>query len=226
MYEFLKHERNIVSYYDHKEDIKEMTAKEFINKVTLYIGLLLDEIVEADEALDDPEITTIDEYLEEVIDVAMYLGSIVSLMILKCDSLNDDDFLEKDDFCYNDYCNEYIDNTNYMNTISLLNLSLKDITFSVIKSLVEVRTSFPQRKWHKPYREFTKEEFQEVLCNGIETLTYSISLIVDYLMSITSNNYDKLNELMNKKFKKIINIIVADYNEKYDKAHNTFIKFL
>lgn len=189
--ELIKTQSNIVLKYEPVEDLlfPHLLSKGFITMFDKYLFHCVEEVIECREELNKSHVST--ETINEVIDILLYLGSMNYIINLN---------LSFYDMKYKSELN--IDATTFQCT----NLTVDKYLMDVTEYLVSQRRYFPQRKWHKPSREFSEIQFKHILLQMYELNNKAIVTTSELLLCMTNLNVNYANELINTKQQFVIDL--------------------
>ena len=194
--QFLENEKIIMMQWENENRIADMTEEELINRFSLYMCHINDEMKEMVDAEDHE---TYENFLKEIIDVAMYTASAINLFAVKYKSLNGEEILDSQYFTNGktDIFQEF----DFSKRIIISN----DTLITVVSYYMSmIREFFPQRKWHKAKTTFTKEEYNTVLIKSYAIGCALIQMIVIYASKRAGLNYDLVSRIINEKQRKIV----------------------
>jgi len=189
--DFINSERIIMLQWENQETIKNMSGKDLIDRYSLYMCHINDEIKEAYDA------DTLEDFFKEVIDISMYIASVANLFKIKAESIFGNDL--------NSLINEQAIIDSYKDK-KTWKMSYNDLSGDITIKLSSIRESFPQRKWHKNAVNFETGEFLFVLTKSYVTCINMIYSIINFLMNRCLNDTFYINRIINIKQNKIVNV--------------------
>lgn len=190
---FIDGQDKIWTKYDSIEQGLDLikSEKDFINNFDRYIVHTLEEIYEVSEARD------VEDMVEELIDVLMYLGTMYAI-VRENAKLNFSDVRFKTTFQ-----NELINPTTDTHTF-------EEMTSMILFDLMNIRRLFNKRKWHKYSEEMTKEQKLNAIDVMESKLRHSIkhllSFILDTVFSQTNDFYNYVDGVLYNKQQFVINL--------------------
>ena len=174
---FLNIQEKIWTKYDKEENVVIMnnTEKNFINNLDKYLLHTTEEVMEAYEESLKTEFEE-DKFIEEVIDVLMYTGTMVSI-------------LERSVITKEIYVPNIFEDVVYEDDI-------QTCLMCIMKNMIDLRRLFPARKWHKPYTEKSEIENRERIIKSIEFLKHNIKIVLSILFKYDEEKVN--NIILNK----------------------------
>jgi hypothetical protein len=194
----------ILFKYESVENIditQGQTIQGLVNRLDHYILHAVEEVVEARQENQELMLSglvnrTIPDYplKEELIDIILYLGTIRA--ILEHNSYKLEEF--KLDSAPSVISASSTEVRKSLNNEESYDHNKFDTMFSeVVSGLIGLRMQFPERKWHKPYKEVTDLQMHERLIFGIQHIDYCITTVVSVLFELTDD--EEINEIINTK---------------------------
>lgn len=195
---FIENQQVIVNHYEKEEDllIKNLGCKGFIKSFDKYILHTIEEVIETKEELFKNDLH---DKMEEMIDILMYLGSMNYILYANMNYYGMNPDSKIDNFEYNFYAYSGVNETNlyYQYESSLLD---------IVELLIKQRRLFPQRKWHKPSKEFSELEIKFNLNQMYDWNLLAMQYTISLLLSISNQNISRINEIINEKQNKVTSL--------------------
>lgn len=193
--EFVNTQQIIVNHYEKEEDllISNLGCKEFIKSFDKYILHTIEEVSETYEELSKDNLH---DKMEEMIDILMYLGSMN--YILKANMKNYK--MKYESFFDYDYYVQVYENRSlksYQNNTCLL---------KIVDLLIKQRRLFPQRKWHKPSKEFSELEIKHNLKLMYDLNISAMKIVLNLLLDTSIQDINLINGIINEKQQKVISL--------------------
>lgn len=176
-------------------DIRRIGQKAFVDKYDKYILHAIEEIVEAVDSLRANRPT--DESVEELVDIAMYIGS-AQMLVSKARSLSFGESFTEPSFAFS--------------KISVPSVGVDEIMIRVLANLVRQRMLFPQRKWHKPYTDLTQPQLRSALNDMTRLNRECIADVMQIILSLGASQ-DEVNRIINAKQDFIVGLPMVDGGE-------------
>jgi len=200
---FLKYQFNIFNKWENIQDYQKYNSKEFIDHLDKYILHTIEEIIESKEELDG---VNFDNFTNEMCDITLYLGTVSSILYTLINTKTG----IKDEYSLDLYLTEkYNNNLEKSLNLYLLNYDsshLYDfILLKAVENLINIRRLWPERKWHKKYKEPSQEEFLERLVENFKQIINTIELIISSLVLIKSP--EDINKNLLAKHNYILNLV-------------------
>ena len=200
---FIKYQYNIFKKWEDIKDYQNYNSKELINNLDKYILHTIEEIIESKEELDG---INFDNFTNEMCDIVLYLGTVSSILYALINIKTE----IKDEYSLSLYLTEkYNDNLEKSLNLYLLNYEnnhLYDIILlKAVENLINVRRLWPERKWHKKYKEPSQEELLERLVENFKQIINTIELIISSLILIKSP--EDINKNLIAKHNYILNLV-------------------
>ena len=187
---FLENEQIIMSQWETSSHDEIKDPKDLIYRFSLYMCHINDEMKEVVDAFLHE---TRDNFVKEIIDVAMYTASAINLFAMIYETLPNKD---RDHMIFDEI------NTVFVNDPMDRIITTKDMVSFVSYSLSIIRENFPQRKWHKQSVEFTDDEYKKVLEESWIVGCGIINSLINY--AIISSNKRDVSCFINEKQMKIV----------------------
>lgn len=157
--------------------------KTVIKIIDSFIMHITEECFEVDYTTD-----TLEEYQFEIIDAIMYIGSLFNDLLKEYD-VKDIEILKE---------------TFKPIKVSLVQrIKPKFDAWEIISELIRIRRKFPERKYHKPYKEISKEEHQKRIFESLLILYYLESKMLNDYIYVP---YEKFIEMIQTKEDYILSI--------------------
>ena len=186
--EFVCNQERIWTKYDSLEKGLSLKAseKEFINNFDRYILHTLEEVYEVQDAKKDDN-KSFTDYLEELVDVTMYTGTMYSIV-----NENFRELYSQEEYYFFSKTREEIE-------IKCIDLPLDQLCLKVLNNLIITRTFFKKRKWHKISEEMDLNQKKSALEQVEKLLFETIMLLLGFIKNeIRDQNYG-MNSLIEVK---------------------------
>jgi len=187
---FLENELIIMSQWESTTHDEIKNPKDLIYRFSLYMCHINDEMKEVVDAFLHE---TRDNFVREIIDVAMYTASAINLFALVYETLPNKD---RDHITFDGINSIFV--TDPKDRI----ITTKDMVSFVSYSLSIIREKFPQRKWHKQLVEFNDEEYKRILEESYLVGCGIINSLINY--AVMSSNKRDVSFFINEKQMKIV----------------------
>ena len=198
---FMSIQKKICMRYEEDKNsilLTNISVVDFISKYDKYILQAIEEVIEADIEIRNDNPSRI-KFIEEVIDVMMYVGSANSIIQTNLEHLTKE-WKHKENWKASTEIklkSQYDPRNIYDDSKFLLEL---------INLMVKQRMQFPERKWHKPHPPLKKPALIDRLCSVYELNLQIFETILLYLMRISNSTDISINTMIMNKQEKVINL--------------------